>query len=109
MDSFCLSVSCLLLLYCLVCSLQPCDIVSVYKCKWTGGSHFEGHLGKHSLDKTHIIWALTRENLSLVFVNNKGTDHPAHLHSLISAFVIRLLESIISKLATSKFLAGLCN
>ena len=32
------------------------------------------------------------------FVNNKGADQPVHLCSLISA----LLESIISKLATSK-------
>ena len=30
-----------------------------------------------------------------VFGNNKGTDQPAHPGSLISAFVIRFLESII--------------
>ena len=36
-------------------------------------------------------------------VNNKGTDQPAHRHSLISAIVIPLFESIISKLAISKF------
>ena len=35
------------------------------------------------------------------FVNNKGTYQPGHPHSLISAFVICLLESIISRLATS--------
>ena len=29
--------------------------------------------------------------------NNTGADQPAHPHSLISTFVIRLLESIISK------------
>ena len=34
--------------------------------------------------------------------NNKCADQPAHPRSLISAFVIRLLESIISRLATSK-------
>ena len=45
-----------------------------------------------------------RENLSWVFVNNKGADQPAHLCSLISAFVIRLLGSFISRLATSKIL-----
>ena len=33
-----------------------------------------------------------RENLSLGFENNKGTDQPVHLRSLISAFVIRLME-----------------
>ena len=47
-------------------------------------------------------WASTQENLSSGFANNKGTDQPAHLHSLISAFVIQLLESFISRLATSK-------
>ena len=36
------------------------------------------------------------------FANNKGADRPAHPHSLVSAFVIRLLESIISRLATSE-------
>ena len=35
-------------------------------------------------------------------VNNKGADQRAHLGSLFSAFVIRLLESIISRLATSE-------
>ena len=38
------------------------------------------------------------------FSNNTGTDQPAHQRRLISAFVIRLLESIISKLALSKIL-----
>ena len=50
-----------------------------------------------------IIWALMHENLSSGFVNNKDADQPAHLCSLISAFVIHLLESIIFKLATSEF------
>ena len=36
------------------------------------------------------------------FANNTGADQPAHLRSLISAFVIRVLEGTISKLATSK-------
>ena len=54
------------------------------------------------LIRAYTIWASTEQNLSSVFENNKGTDHPAHWHSLISAFVIHLLESIISKLSTSK-------
>ena len=37
------------------------------------------------------------------FVNNNGTDKPAHQRRLISAFVIRFLESIISKLAMRHF------
>ena len=51
------------------------------------------------------IW----ENLSMIV--NKGADQPAHPHSLISAFVIPFLASIISKLATREkfnFLASLC-
>ena len=36
------------------------------------------------------------------FANNKGADQPAHPRSLISAFVIPLLKSIISRLATSE-------
>ena len=43
-----------------------------------------------------------RENLSLVFANNKGADQPAHPRSLLSTFVIGILKSIISKLATSE-------
>ena len=30
------------------------------------------------------------------YANNKGADQPAHQHSLISAFVVRCLDSIIS-------------
>ena len=48
------------------------------------------------------IWALTQENLYLGFANNKGADQPGHMCCLISAFVIYLLESIISSLSTSE-------
>ena len=30
------------------------------------------------------------------YANNKGTDQPAHPRSLISAFIVRCLDSIIS-------------
>ena len=54
----------------------------------------------------HIKWHLfgpRRKKTCLRGVgNNKGADQPAHQCSLISAFVIRFLESIISRLATSK-------
>ena len=36
------------------------------------------------------------------FVNNTGADQPAHPRSLISAFVIHVLESILCKLATKE-------
>ena len=49
-----------------------------------------------------INWASLRENMSSGVVNNKGADQPAHPHSLISAFVIGLFESIIFRLAVSE-------
>ena len=44
----------------------------------------------------------SEETCLLGFESNKGTDQPVHPHSLISAFVIHLLESIISILATTE-------
>ena len=44
--------------------------------------------------KRTYLWGIT---------NKKGADQPARLRSLISAFVICLLESLISKLAICEF------
>ena len=41
-------------------------------------------------------------DLPSVFANNKCADQPAHPRRLISGFVIRDAESIISKLGTGK-------
>ena len=49
-----------------------------------------------------IKWAATRENLSWDVANNTGADQPAHPRSLISAYVIRFLESIICILSTGE-------
>ena len=38
----------------------------------------------------------------MLYANNKGADQPAHLHSLIRAFVVRCLDSIISLVSISK-------
>ena len=40
--------------------------------------------------------------LSSGLVSNKGADQPAHPHSLLSAFVFRSFESIISRLSVAK-------
>ena len=40
------------------------------------------------------------------YTNNKGADQPAHLRSLISAFVVRCLDSIIP--LVSIFYIGRC-
>ena len=60
---------------------------------------------------SHIILRpLSRKNLTLSHVNDKGTNQSAHPASLISAFVICSLESIIAKqlnLAHSKLQASM--
>ena len=49
-----------------------------------------------------ILYGPQREKTCLRgFANNTGAEQPAHPRSLISAFVIRFLVSIISRLATS--------
>ena len=53
------------------------------------------------VNTSYYIWALMPENLSSEFANNKGADQTAHPHSLISAFVIRYLESNIYTQAAS--------
>ena len=44
---------------------------------------------------------MTSVYLSSGLVKNKGADQPTHLHSLISAFVFRSFESIISRLSVA--------
>ena len=41
------------------------------------------------------------------YANNKGTDQPAHSRSLISAFVVRCLDSIIPLVSISE-ISSLC-
>ena len=48
------------------------------------------------------IWATSWENLFMPCANNRGADQPAHLRSLISAFVVRCLDSVISLLAIAE-------
>ena len=45
------------------------------------------------------------------YANNKGADQPAHPHSLIGAFVVRCIDSLISTLAKFKIsrLASVCS
>ena len=48
------------------------------------------------------IWATSWENLFMQYANNKGADQPAHPRSLISAFIVRWLDSTIPILAKSE-------
>ena len=40
----------------------------------------------------YLIWAMSWENLFMPYANNKGADQPAHLHSLISTFVVHYID-----------------
>ena len=46
--------------------------------------------------------ATSRENLFMSYANNIGADQPAHSRSLISAFVVRCLDSIIPLVSISE-------
>ena len=63
-------------------------------------------LGPHASVAWQIIMFMCygprRKKTSLLgFANNKGANQPAHPRRLISAFVIRFLQSIIARFATS--------
>ena len=49
--------------------------------------------------KYQNIWALAQENLTLLHVNNKGDDQPAHAGTLNSIFVFPSLERKTAKAA----------
>ena len=68
---------------------------------------------QHSLTTKSVMSGSHKLGLSLIgpqrektflqgFANNTGADQPVHPRNLISAFVIRLLESIIYKLTTGE-------
>ena len=48
------------------------------------------------------MWTWTSEHLLSGLGDNKGADQSVHQGSLISTFVICLMESVTSKLATSE-------
>ena len=65
---------------------------------WTGRSFS----ANPCFSKPSYKWATSWENLFMPYANNKGADQPAHLRSLISAFVVRCLDSIIPLLAIAE-------
>ena len=48
------------------------------------------------------IRATSGENLFMPYANNKAADQPAHLRSLISAFVVHCLDRIIDLVAIAE-------
>ena len=66
--------------------------------------NFSSYIVRHKiLQFENILEPRRAKNCPRGFANKTGADQPAHPRSLISAFVIRLLESFISRLATSQF------
>ena len=58
---------------------------------------------KQPAQTSEIIFGPRRKKTCLRgFANNTGADQPAHPRSLFSAFVIRFLESTLTKLSTAK-------
>ena len=73
------------------------DPASLQRCKETFKLYY------YQGNNITSVFGLRRDKTCLRgFANNKGADQSAHPRRLISAFVIRLLERIISKLATSE-------
>ena len=60
-----------------------------------------GSLSEASSNSWHIR-AMSCENLFMLYANNKGADQPEHPHSLISASVVRCLDSIIPLVSISE-------
>ena len=60
------------------------------------GENRENVSGQHISEPGH-------ENTCLMsYANNKGADQPAHPRSLISAFVVRCLDSIMSLVSVAQ-------
>ena len=61
------------------------------------------HISQVIISPNIELCGARREKTCLrMFANNKGAGQPAHPRSLISAFVIRFLESTIIYLATGE-------
>ena len=48
------------------------------------------------------IWVTSWENLFMPYANNRDADQPAQMRRLMSAFVVRCLDSIIPLLAITE-------
>ena len=58
---------------------------------------------------TRCLWCINARNHVFGVSNNKGAHQPVHPRSLISAFVIRLLERLIHLLQAKFQVSNLCS
>ena len=70
------------------------------------GWHMSAAVRKWPFMADHL-WAMSWENLFLPYANNKGTYQPVHPCSLVSAFVVRCLDSILPLVSISE-MSSLC-
>ena len=77
--------------------MQACKCI--WKSSAVGGKNF---IKWKCQALTQYVWATSQENLFMPLAKNKGAYQPACLRGLISAFVVRCLDSTIPELAISK-------
>ena len=66
------------------------------KCKFGFETQYELCILYSAITRTFITEPGHEKMCLMSYANNKGADQPAHPRSLISAFVVRCLGSIIS-------------
>ena len=74
--------------------------VFMYVLMWSCMSHDDDDDKKKKKKQIQASRAMRKCVMS--YANNKGADEPAHSRSLISAFVVRCLDSIISLDSTTE-------
>ena len=85
----------------ILCHVQSGNILIVLvdwsqlECIWCDKLRCQVTIYRAAIESLLLMGFDERENLTLLYANNKGGDQHAHLSSLISAFVICCLESII--------------
>ena len=91
-----------------ICSVEPCELIR-YSYQPTSKQLLKStkmKVKKHIqqlVSRYHTVITIEsrREKPWLLHANNKSTDQTAHPRSLISAFVIRLLQSIVANILSS--------
>ena len=85
----------------------------IYKCRTKFYITLKAYTIRHT--KFQYYWPLISQNVLynmshvirkpvMPYANNKGVDQPAHPRSLISTFVVRSLDSIVSLVSVSEIL-----
>ena len=57
----------------------------------------------HSPENKNQVLLRREKPLTVLYANNKGADQPAHVRSLVSAFVCHSIETMMTPLKTQTF------